>query len=261
MRKKTLRAVSVFVVMVFLVLAVFSLSACSSKKNIIGTFYGIGYNFDGKITECVIKFIDKTDLWAYTHISGNSPVIQTGTYWISENKVMLDVFNDGEITFEYDKKANSLSTETADIVLNKLSKGKAEIKELEIITQINTLFASDDSLKKSPVQMKFEQAEKVKIIESALLKGTIVAVNPLSVYVKVPLSDELLALSKQEPDAWFQSGEDGLNYISSDKNSTLIEITSTDYRLLAYGIDKLTIDNAIQNNSQLGWYCIGIDRA
>ncbi len=74
MRKKTLRAVSVFVVMVFLVLAVFSLSACSPKKNIIGTFYGIGYNFDGKITECVIKFIDKTDLWAYTHISGNSPV-------------------------------------------------------------------------------------------------------------------------------------------------------------------------------------------
>lgn len=109
--------------------------------------------------------------------------------------------------------------------------------------------------------MKFKQAEKVKIIESALLKGTIVAVNPLSVYVKVPLNDELLALSKQEPDAWFQSGEDGLKYISSDKNSTLIEITSNDYRLLAYGIDKLTIDNAIQNNSQLGWYCIGIDRA
>ena len=256
MNKKTLRAVSVFVVMVFLVLAVFSLSACSSKKNIIGTFYGIGYNFDGKITECVIKFIDKTDLWAYTHISGNSPVIQTGTYKISKNKVILNVFNDGEITFEYDKKTNSLSTNTADIVLNKLSKEKAEI-----ITQINTLFASDDSLKISPAQMKLEQAEKVKIIESALLKGTIVAVNPLSVYVKVPLNDELLALSKQEPDAWFQSGEDGLKYISSDKNSTLIEITSNDYRLLAYGIDKLTIDNAIQNNSQLGWYCIGIDRA
>ena len=158
---------------------------------------------------------------------------QTGTYKISKNKVILNVFNDGEITFEYDKKANSLSTDTDDIVLNKLSKGKAEIKELEIITQINTSFASDDSLKISPEQMKLEQAEKVKIIESALLKGTIVAVNPLSVYVKVPLSDELLALSKQEPDAWFQSGEDGLKYISFEKNSTLIEITSNDYRLLA----------------------------
>lgn len=89
---------------VFLVLAVFSLSACSAKKNIIGTFYGIGYSFDGKITELMIKFIDKNDLWAYTHISGNSPVIQTGTYKISKNKVILNVFNDGEITFEYDKK-------------------------------------------------------------------------------------------------------------------------------------------------------------
>ena len=131
----------------------------------------------------------------YPHIRKQSG-IQTGTYKISKNKVILNVFNDGEITFEYDKKTNSLSTNTADIV-----------------------------------------------------------------YVKVPLNDELLALSKQEPDAWFQSGEDGLKYISSDKNSTLIEITSNDYRLLAYGIDKLTIDNAIQNNSQLGWYCIGIDRA
>lgn len=209
----------------------------------------------------MIKFIDKTDLWAYTRISGNSPVIQTGTYKISKNKVILNVFNDGEITFEYDKKANSLSTDTADIVLYKLDEEDAEQKELYLIRQINTSFASDDSLKISPEQMKLEQAEKVKIIESALLKGTIVAVNPLSVYVKVPLSDELLALSKQEPDAWFQSGEDGLKYISFEKNSTLIEITSNDYRLLAYGIDKLTIDNAIQNNSQLGWYCIGIDRA
>lgn len=261
MHKKTLRAVSVFVVMVFLVLAVFSLSACSAKKNIIGTFYGIGYSFDGKITELMIKFIDKNDLWAYTHISGNSPVIQTGTYKISKNKVILNVFNDGEITFEYDKQANSLSTNTADIVLYKLDEEDAEQKELYLIRQINTSFASDDSLKISPEQMKLEQAEKVEIIENALLKSRIVSVNPLSVYVKVPLSDELLALSKQEPDAWFQSGEDGLKYISFEKNSTLIEITSNDYRLLAYGIDKLTIDNAIQNNSQLGWHCIGIDRA
>lgn len=261
MNKKTLRAVSVFVVIVFLVLAVFSLSACSTKKNIIGTFYGIGYSFDGKITELMIKFIDKNDLWAYTHISGNSPVIQTGTYWISENKVMLDVFDDGEITFEYDKKTNSLSTNTADIVLYKLDEEDAEQNELYLIRQINTSFASNDSLKISPEQMKFKQAEKVEIIENALLNSRIVSVNPLSVYVKVPLTLELLALSQQEPDAWFQSGG-GLDLVATlDKYTTLIEITSESYRLLAYGVDQLAIENAFRNNPQSCWYCISIDRA
>ncbi len=242
---------------IILALSMLSMSACVKRDDILGSFYGQGMGANGIYVEVVLQFKENDTVNIVTEPVGDIATVGTGTYRIFGKEVIIDIGDEGSVVYKYNKKTNSLSSKSNGVVLYKMS----EAEESAFNELLNDLLVPSSSNNDSIQPSHLSKKEQIKIIEEALLDGTVVENGEYSVLVKVPLSPELIAISKQIANGASKS-TDMLSHLEDlETGFTLIDVTASDYRLLAYGVDKnFNYWEIKDGKTQLNMYCVCIFR-
>lgn len=260
MRKKSknfTKIVAWVATIIILALSMLSMSACIKRDDILGSFYGQGMGANGIYGEVVLQFKENDTVNIVTEPVGDTATVGTGTYRIFGKEVIIDIGDEGSVVYKYDKKNNSLSSESNGVVLYKMN----EAEESAFNELLNDLLKSSSDNNDNIQPSNLSKKEQIKIIEEALLDGTVVATGERSVLVKVPLSPELISISKLTPNGWAES-TDMLSHLEDlETGFTLIEVTASDYRLLAYGINKNFKFSESKDGMMITyWYTVCIHR-
>lgn len=262
MRKKSknfTKIVAWVATIIILALSMLSMSACIKRDDILGSFYGQGMGANGIYGEVVLQFKENDTVNIVTEPVGDIATVGTGTYRIFGKEVIIDIGDEGSVVYKYDKKTNSLSSESNGVVLYKMN----EAEESAFNELLNDLLKSSSDNNDNIQPSNLSKKEQIKIIEEALLDGTVVATGERSVLVKVPLSPELISISKLPPNGSnISESTDMLSHLEDlETGFTLIEVTASDYRLLAYDISKNFKRMESKNGMMITyWYTVCINR-